>query len=59
MEQIKKHKELSPGYKYYQAKLFPFAYNVIGDTLAAEDVGEMYVFGYVAGVSCSRAWFRA
>lgn len=38
MEQIKKHKELGSGYEYYQSKLFPFAYNVIGDTLEAEDV---------------------
>jgi RNA polymerase sigma factor (sigma-70 family) len=38
MEQIRKHKELEAGYEYYQTKLFPFAYNVIGDTQEAEDV---------------------
>lgn len=38
MEQIKKHKALNPGYEHYQTKLFPFAYNVIGDTQEAEDV---------------------
>ena len=38
MEQIRNHKKSEPGYEYYQAKLFPFAYNVIGDTQEAEDV---------------------
>lgn len=38
MEQIRNHKESAPGYEYYRTRLFPFAYNVIGDTQEAEDV---------------------
>lgn len=29
---------MDQGYEYFQSKLFPFAYNVIGDTQEAEDV---------------------
>lgn len=38
MEQIRKRKELKRGYEHYRVKLFPFAYNVLGDTQEAEDV---------------------
>ena len=30
--------DLESVYQQYQAQLFPYAYNIIGDSLAAEDV---------------------